>query len=186
MEFASVALFLTWRGLHLTLDLVNEGRNECEIRTCGLLGVLEVEAWGRRRHSFKGIRNTLQTCNSGTFQRVRWHGSIYTCPRSQTTPQSSFPVFLYMRLYPSDTYPLFPLSYVAWSPLPSLVLIYISGPLAKPLPMTDSISVLTIPSGRWAFGQKLTELWHGVLLGQVTFSLNCTSTFGSSKTVGWQ
>lgn len=29
-----------------------------------------------------------------------------------------------MRLYPSDTYPLFPLTYVAWSPFPSLVLIY--------------------------------------------------------------
>lgn len=110
VEFASVALFLTWRGLRFTLDLVNEGRNECEIRTCGLLGVLEVEAWGRRRHSFKRIRNTLKTCNSGTFQRVRWDGSIYTCHRSQTPPQSSFPVFLYMRLYPSDTYPLFPLS----------------------------------------------------------------------------
>lgn len=64
-----MALFLTWRGLHLTPDLVNEGRNECEIRTCGLLGVLEVEAWGRR-HSFKRIRNTPKTCNSGTFREL--------------------------------------------------------------------------------------------------------------------
>lgn len=48
--------------------------------------------------------------------------------------------------------------------------LYISGPLAKPLPMTVfQFSVLTIPSCRWAFGWKLTELWHGGVAGTGNF-----------------
>lgn len=166
-----MAFFLTCRGLLLTLDSSQwEQEQECEIRTCGLLGVLEGSLRGERGILFKRIRNTLKMVTLERFKELD-EMEVFTLASGHGHLAIQFHSIFINGDWTPMTFTLSSLCHVLLDlPFPPWCL-YISGPLAKPLPMTVfQFSVLYHSPLSLSLWIKNSQSYGmGVLLVQVTF-----------------